>query len=73
MRKCLANPMASQISQADPPLRYDIPMDVEEQLALKRGEEFSAKYIKGLPIGLELPNGVVIGKEKLKRSWCCIM
>ncbi len=38
-------------------------MDIEEQLALKRGEDFSAKFTKGLPIGLELPNGVIIGKD----------
>ena len=43
--------------------RYDIPMDVEEQLALKRGEDFGANFTKGLPIGLELPNGIIIGKE----------
>ncbi|KAL2061586.1 hypothetical protein VTL71DRAFT_6963 [Oculimacula yallundae] len=41
---------------------YDIPMDVAERLAVMRGEVFSARFIKGLPIGLELPNGLVVGK-----------
>jgi len=34
--------------------------DIEEKLAVKAGAKFSG-YICGLPIGLELPNGVVIG------------
>jgi salicylate hydroxylase len=35
--------------------------DVEEHLAKKRGVQYTDKFICGLPIGLELPNGVVIG------------
>lgn len=35
--------------------------DVEEKLAAKRGETYTGKFICGLPIGLELPNGVTIG------------
>lgn len=35
--------------------------DIEEQLAEHRGTTFGAKFVKGLPIGLELPNGVTIG------------
>lgn len=35
--------------------------DIEEKLAKKRKETYSDKYIGGLPIGLQLPNGVVIG------------
>lgn len=41
--------------------RYDMYKDVEEQLASKRGEMFTGKFLKGLPIGLELPNGVTVG------------
>ncbi len=37
-------------------------MDIEEKLSEKRGIPFTGKYLKGLPIGLELPNGVVVGQ-----------
>jgi salicylate hydroxylase len=42
--------------------RYDLYMDVDEKLAAKRGTEFKGNYVEGLPVGLELPSGVV-GKE----------
>jgi salicylate hydroxylase len=35
--------------------------DIEEKLAKVRGQKFMAKFVCGLPIGLELPNGVTIG------------
>lgn len=38
---------------------YDMAMDVEEQLALKRGVEFTRKFTGGLPYGLELPSGIL--------------
>lgn len=38
-------------------------MDIEEELAKHCGSEFTGKFVKGLPIGLELPNGIVIGRE----------
>ncbi|KAI1615897.1 hypothetical protein EDD37DRAFT_675728 [Exophiala viscosa] len=40
---------------------YDMYKDIEEALAEQRGEDFAAGYIHGLPVGLKLPNGVVIG------------
>lgn len=40
---------------------YDMYRDIEEQLAKARGQKYEGKFIKGMPIGLELPNGVVIG------------
>jgi salicylate hydroxylase len=40
---------------------YDMYKDIEEALAQRRGIPFTDKFIGGLPIGLELPNGVVIG------------
>lgn len=40
---------------------YDMYKDVEEKLTLVRGERFLAPYISGLPIGLEMPNGVTVG------------
>lgn len=35
--------------------------DVEEKLAFKRGSLYAEKFICGLPVGLELPSGVIIG------------
>lgn len=35
--------------------------DIEEKLAAKEGAKYAGKFICGLPIGLELPNGIVIG------------
>ncbi|KAJ5128105.1 hypothetical protein N7448_008884 [Penicillium atrosanguineum] len=40
---------------------YDMYRDVEEKLAAKRGDQFASKFICGLPIGLELPSGIIIG------------
>ncbi|KAJ4376648.1 hypothetical protein N0V86_006764 [Didymella sp. IMI 355093] len=40
---------------------YDMYKDVEEKLTQVRGEKFLAPYISGLPIGLEMPNGVTVG------------
>ncbi|KAJ5811280.1 hypothetical protein N7474_007581 [Penicillium riverlandense] len=40
---------------------YDMYKDVEEKLAAKLGSPYTDKYICGLPIGLELPNGIIIG------------
>lgn len=37
--------------------------DIEERLAARRGVAFSEKYIRGLPIGLELPSGIIVGKD----------
>ncbi|KIW97221.1 uncharacterized protein Z519_02613 [Cladophialophora bantiana CBS 173.52] len=42
---------------------YDMYKDIEEILAQRRGLPFEEKFIRGLPIGLELPNGVVIGAQ----------
>lgn len=37
--------------------------DVEESLAEQRHISYTDNYIKGLPIGLEMSNGVTVGKE----------
>jgi salicylate hydroxylase len=37
--------------------------DVEEKIALQKGVPFSQKFLTGLPIGMKLSNGVVIGEE----------
>ncbi|THV96377.1 hypothetical protein D6D26_07095 [Aureobasidium pullulans] len=42
---------------------YDMYRDIEEKLAAAKQVKYTDKYICGLPVGLELPNGVVIGKE----------
>jgi salicylate hydroxylase len=41
--------------------RYDMYKDIEQALAEYRGQSYTGKFLHGLPIGLELPNGVVIG------------
>jgi salicylate hydroxylase len=38
--------------------------DIEEKLAAQKGMEYTDSYICGLPRGMELPNGVVIGAEQ---------
>ncbi|KAM0715807.1 hypothetical protein Q7P37_008321 [Cladosporium fusiforme] len=40
---------------------YDMYRDIEEKLAMNAGSKYVDKFICGLPIGLELPNGIVIG------------
>ena len=40
---------------------YDMYADIEEKLAAKRSETYTNKFICGLPIGLQLPNGIIIG------------
>lgn len=36
--------------------------DVEEKLAKQKGTAFTDKYVNGLPFGLNLSNGVIIGE-----------
>ena len=36
--------------------------DIDEKLAAQRGTPFTEKYLNGLPVGLKLPNGVVVGE-----------
>ncbi|RMZ92083.1 hypothetical protein DV736_g683, partial [Chaetothyriales sp. CBS 134916] len=40
---------------------YNMYKDIEERLAERRSQCFTAKYLHGLPLGLELPNGVITG------------
>lgn len=39
---------------------YDMYKDVEQALAEKKGEPYNDKYIRGLPFGLQLANGITI-------------
>ncbi|KAL0935874.1 salicylate hydroxylase [Colletotrichum truncatum] len=41
---------------------YDMYKDIEEVIAKRAGTPFTQKFTKGLPIGMKLPNGVVIGE-----------
>jgi salicylate hydroxylase len=36
---------------------------IEECLASKKNLPYSDKYVKGLPIGLKLSNGITVGQE----------
>ncbi|KAJ5560757.1 hypothetical protein N7535_008954 [Penicillium sp. DV-2018c] len=40
---------------------YDMYKDIEEKLASKQGRTYTEAFLCGLPIGLELPNGITIG------------
>ncbi|KAM0246025.1 hypothetical protein ACHAP5_004996 [Fusarium lateritium] len=40
---------------------YDMYRDIEEKLAKEQGDKYSGSFLNGLPLGLELPNGVIIG------------
>ncbi|ATY64871.1 Fungal specific transcription factor [Cordyceps militaris] len=42
---------------------YDMYKDVEEVLAKRRGTVFGERFCRGLPLGLKLPNGVVVGED----------
>jgi salicylate hydroxylase len=42
--------------------RYDMYRDIEQALLERRGEVYTDKFSHGLPVGLRLPNGVVIGE-----------
>lgn len=49
------------VAEANRECRYDMYRDVEEKLAARRGDSYTGGFICGLPIGLELPNGIIIG------------
>ncbi|KAG8406519.1 hypothetical protein J3459_019208 [Metarhizium acridum] len=40
---------------------YDMYKAIEQHLAQRRGVAYTEKFIDGLPMGLELPSGVVVG------------
>ncbi|KAG6010526.1 hypothetical protein E4U21_005877 [Claviceps maximensis] len=40
---------------------YDMYQDIKQHLAESRGEVYRDKFVNGLPLGMELPNGVVVG------------
>ncbi|KAF4121920.1 salicylate hydroxylase, partial [Geosmithia morbida] len=42
---------------------YDLYKDIEQRLCTKNGVPYRDKYMTGLPIGLKLPNGIIIGAE----------
>ncbi|KAL3593291.1 hypothetical protein FPOAC2_07587 [Fusarium poae] len=42
---------------------YDMHMHILELICKKMGQHFAHKYIRGLPIGLKLSNGFVVGSE----------
>lgn len=37
--------------------------DIEEKIAASKGETWGQKWLTGLPVGLKLSNGVVVGAE----------
>ncbi|GLB02317.1 hypothetical protein AtubIFM57258_003662 [Aspergillus tubingensis] len=43
---------------------YDMHRDIEEVVAMRRGLPHTDKFIRGLPVGLKLGNGVVVGEQE---------
>jgi salicylate hydroxylase len=39
---------------------YDMYQDIDEKLAFLQGRPFTERFVNGLPVGLKLPNGVVV-------------
>lgn len=37
--------------------------DIDQTFAERRGVPYTDKYIRGLPIGLKLTNGITVGEE----------
>ena len=35
--------------------------DIEEKLAEAKGDKYQGGFLCGLPLGLEMPNGVIVG------------
>lgn len=62
MRKCQLPRVVSDTNS----FRYDMYKDIDEKLATKRGQPYEDKFVCGLPIGLELPNGITIGESTEK-------
>ena len=44
-------------------LSYDMYQDIEEKLAKRDGKPYTGNFVEGLPTGLELSNGVIVGKD----------
>lgn len=42
---------------------YDMYKDIDEVMAQRRGSEFAEKWSRGLPFGLQLAGGVVVGAK----------
>lgn len=42
---------------------YDMYKDIDQTFAERRGVPYTDKYIRGLPIGLKLTNGITVGEE----------
>lgn len=40
---------------------YDMYEDVKEKLAEAQGRKYEGRFLSGLPLGLEMPNGVTVG------------
>jgi salicylate hydroxylase len=41
---------------------YDMYKDIDQAFAEKRGVPYTDGYIKGLPVGFKLSNGVTVGE-----------
>ena len=44
--------------------------DIEEKLAARKQVKYADKFICGLPVGLKLPNGIIIGASNSCEDGC---
>lgn len=42
---------------------YDMYKDIEQAIAEKRGVKYTDKFVKGLPFGLKLSNGITVDQD----------
>ncbi|KAF2451790.1 FAD/NAD(P)-binding domain-containing protein [Karstenula rhodostoma CBS 690.94] len=45
---------------------YDMYKDIDQTFAERQGVPYTDRYVKGLPIGLKLSNGVTVGEEQAR-------
>lgn len=45
---------------------YDMYKDIDQAFAERHGVPYTDNYIKGLPIGLKLTNGVTVGEQQAR-------
>lgn len=46
---------------------YDMYKDIDQAFAERRGQTYTDTYIKGLPVGLKMSNGITVGGEQAAR------
>lgn len=42
---------------------YDMYRDIEQKIAEAKGVEYTGEYVKGLPFGLKMSNGITVDRD----------